>query len=296
MAKLRAVRKKPIVLSSDSDEDDSHIPPPERPKRGTLTKTSNGAARGEKKATRSQTRAASPKPSKAATTKKSPAKSPGKKPVYKPITSFFSNIPRSKSTQPTPSPEKPAISIEDVDDIHDSSDDARPTKPSNPLPVRKRPIAATAPTDQGSAVSNRQKFLRTASGARSTTPSSSQPARQDTEDRRPWTEKYGPVSLEELAVHKRKVADVRTWLSDVFDGKSRKRLLLLKGPAGGGKTTTMALLSKELGIDMHEWKNPTGSMSTSDNFVSATAQFEEFVGRTGTFGSLTDGFAQQSER
>jgi cell cycle checkpoint protein len=88
-------------------------------------------------------------------------------------------------------------------------------------------------------------------------------------------------------VHKRKVGDVRTWLTDVFGGKSRKRLLLLKGPAGSGKTTTMTLLSKELEIDMHEWKNPIGAMSTSDNFVSATAQFEEFVGRTGTFGSLT---------
>jgi cell cycle checkpoint protein len=48
----------------------------------------------------------------------------------------------------------------------------------------------------------------------------------------------------------------------------------------------MSLLSKELGIDIHEWKNPIGSMSTSENFASATAQFEDFVGRTGTFGSL----------
>ncbi|KAL1794649.1 hypothetical protein ACET3X_006465 [Alternaria dauci] len=295
MAKPRASRKKPIVLSSDSEADDSHSPPPTRSKRGTLTGLPTGA-HGEKKATRSQTRAASPTRSKTAatTTKstKSPAKSPAKtKPALKPITSFFSTVPRSQSLQPTPSPEKPAASIEAVDDafdddIFDSSDDAPPIKPSKPLPVRKRPIAATAPTDHASTVNSRQKFLRTASGARSVTPLSSQPARQDTEDRRPWTEKYGPVSLDELAVHKKKVADVRTWLADVFGGKSRKRLLLLKGPAGSGKTTTMSLLSKELDVEIHEWKNPIGSMSTSDSLVSATAQFEDFVGRTGTFGSL----------
>ncbi|KAF1830210.1 Rad17-domain-containing protein [Decorospora gaudefroyi] len=287
MAKLRAARKKPVVLSSDSEQNDSHSPPAERPKRDTLTSISN-RTRGEKKATRSQTRAASPTPSRAAPAKKAAAvKSPAKpRPIYKPITSFFSNVPRSQSGQPTPSPEKAAISIEDVDDILDSSDDARSAKPSHSLPVRKRPIAATALTDHPNALSSRQKFLRTASGARSTTPSSSEPSRQDTEDRRPWTDKYGPVSIEELAVHKRKVADVRTWLTDVFSGRSRKRLLLLKGPAGSGKTTTMSLLSKELEIHMHEWKNPTGSMSTPENFASATAQFEDFVRRTGTFGSL----------
>jgi len=300
MAKLRAPRKKPLVLESDDESDgrEALSPPPERSRRAaTLTATSTGP-RLPDRPTRSQARAASPKPSKPTTTKtsptkKAPANSPAKpKPTYKPITSFFSNVPRSESAQPTPSPEKYAASAEHVDDIVDSDidddDDVRPTKPPNPLPVRKRPIAATAPTGHGSSAAGRQKFLRTATGARSTPPplSSSQPAHQDVVDRRPWTEKYGPASLEELAVHKKKVADVRTWLSDVFSGKARKRLLLLKGPAGSGKTTTISLLSKELGIDMQEWKNPTGSLSTSDSFVSATAQFEDFVARTGTFGSL----------
>ncbi|EFQ92333.1 hypothetical protein PTT_10581 [Pyrenophora teres f. teres 0-1] len=113
-----------------------------------------------------------------------------------------------------------------------------------------------------------------------------QQQQQQLVDRRPWTEKYGPASLDELAVHKKKVADVRTWLSHVFSGKARKRLLLLKGPAGSGKTTTISLLSNELGIEMQEWKNPTGSMSTADSFVSVTAQFEDFVARTAAFGSL----------
>jgi cell cycle checkpoint protein len=287
MGKPRAARKQPVVLSSESEEEVSNTPPPRRLKRGTLLSVADGA-HGElnAKPSRGQTRRApSPKIS-ASSTQKSPAKSPAKaKPIYKPITSFFSNAPRSQALRPTPSPEKPAARREDVDDIFDSSDDDRPVKPPTTLPVRKRANPG-ASVDSDNAVTGRQKFLRTANGARSTPPPL-QPTRQDIPDRRPWTEKYGPTSLEELAVHKKKVADVRTWLEDVFSGRGRKRLLLLKGPAGSGKTTTMALLAKELGIDMHEWRNPTSSISTPDGFLSATAQFEDFVGRAGAFGSLT---------
>jgi cell cycle checkpoint protein len=286
MGKPRATRKQPVVIASDSDEEAPNSPPPRtRPKRGTLLSLTDGG-RGESKVSRAQTRrAASPKPT-TASSQKSPAKSPAKpKSIHKPITSFFSNVPRTQSLQPTPSPEKLATALENADDILDSSDDGRPVNPSSVLPVRKRPNAGP-PADHDNVLKSRQKFLRTASGARSTPPAS-QPAPQDTTDRRPWTERYGPGSLEELAVHKKKVADVRTWLTDVFDGRGRKRLLLLKGPAGSGKTTTMSLLTKELAIDMHEWKNPINSMATSDSFISATAQFDDFVGRTGTFGSLT---------
>lgn len=42
------------------------------------------------------------------------------------------------------------------------------------------------------------------------------------EDGRPWPEKYSPTNLEELAVHKKKVSDVRNWLEHVLDGRSRK--------------------------------------------------------------------------
>lgn len=38
-------------------------------------------------------------------------------------------------------------------------------------------------------------------------------------DRRPWAQRFGPSSLEELAVHKRKVGDVRNWLEEAFSGK-----------------------------------------------------------------------------
>lgn len=42
------------------------------------------------------------------------------------------------------------------------------------------------------------------------------------EDGRPWAERYAPRDLEELAVHKKKIADVRNWLEHVLAGRSRK--------------------------------------------------------------------------
>lgn len=42
------------------------------------------------------------------------------------------------------------------------------------------------------------------------------------DDMRPWADRYGPASTEELAVHKRKVADVRSWLDAVCHGRSKK--------------------------------------------------------------------------
>jgi cell cycle checkpoint protein len=40
-------------------------------------------------------------------------------------------------------------------------------------------------------------------------------------DRRPWPERYAPSNIEELAVHKKKVADVRSWLTAAFSGRTR---------------------------------------------------------------------------
>lgn len=42
------------------------------------------------------------------------------------------------------------------------------------------------------------------------------------EQLRPWTERFAPTNLGELAVHRKKVADVQKWLTDVFTGRSRR--------------------------------------------------------------------------
>ncbi|KAI6129591.1 Rad17 cell cycle checkpoint protein-domain-containing protein [Pisolithus croceorrhizus] len=83
------------------------------------------------------------------------------------------------------------------------------------------------------------------------------------EDDRLWVDKYEPSTEADLAVHKRKVEDVRRWLVEAFEGgpsrKLRKyrRILVLTGPAGTAKTTTLRVLSRELGFEILEWRNGT---------------------------------------
>ncbi|KAJ6088268.1 Checkpoint protein Rad17/Rad24 [Penicillium sp. IBT 16267x] len=105
-------------------------------------------------------------------------------------------------------------------------------------------------------------------------------------DHRPWAQRFAPLNLDELAVHKRKVADVRKSLEDAFAGRGRESLLVLRGPAGSGKTTTISLLSESLDFDILEWKNPAVSEYTAQDYVSVSTQFEEFLGRGDRFGGL----------
>lgn len=126
-------------------------------------------------------------------------------------------------------------------------------------------------------VSGSQKFMKKAANK--------QELKYD-EDTRPWAERFAPANLEELAVHKKKVSDVNAWLESVFGGQMRQRLLVLKGAAGTGKTTTVQLLAKSLDCEVLEWRNPLGSVASSEGFVSAAAQFEEFVGKGSKYGQL----------
>ncbi|TVY90965.1 Cell cycle checkpoint protein RAD17 [Lachnellula willkommii] len=170
---------------------------------------------------------------------------------------------------------------EDLDLISDGDDDVVESKSQSSLvglAARKRARGVEAfKAGDGNAPSMSQKFLK----------KPNPPAElKNEDDSRPWAERFAPVNLDELAVHKKKVSDVRGWLEDVTSGRMRQRLLLLKGQAGTGKTTTVQLLAKAMDCDVLEWRNPVGSVATSDGYLSMAAQFEEFMGRGGKFGQL----------
>ena len=80
-----------------------------------------------------------------------------------------------------------------------------------------------------------------------------------------------------MAVHVRKVDNARNWLKEAFEGgpsgvfkkyrvcvsypysrsllkNSSQRILLMTGRAGTGKTSTIRVLSRELGFEILEWK------------------------------------------
>ncbi len=69
--------------------------------------------------------------------------------------------------------------------------------------------------------------------------------------------------------------------------ESFQRLLILRGPSGSGKTTTVTLLSQALDLDLQEWQNPIGTKSASERMSSMSAQFEDFIERSGRFGKLS---------
>ncbi|KAJ3999073.1 Rad17 cell cycle checkpoint protein-domain-containing protein [Lentinula boryana] len=103
-------------------------------------------------------------------------------------------------------------------------------------------------------------------------PASAIPQRLNTQDKSQlWVDMYEPQSeVAELAVHVRKVENVRNWLRESLDGgpsgKLRKyrRVLVLTGPAGTAKSSTIRVLSEELKFEILEWKSSAG-----DTFVNA---------------------------
>ncbi|XP_054434436.1 cell cycle checkpoint protein RAD17 isoform X2 [Pteronotus mesoamericanus] len=94
-------------------------------------------------------------------------------------------------------------------------------------------------------------------------------SKKNLSENEPWVDKYKPETQHELAVHKKKIEEVETWLkAEVLERQSKQGgpILLITGPPGCGKTTTIKILSKELGIQVQEWINPVLPDFQKDDF------------------------------
>ncbi|KAK6002616.1 hypothetical protein QM012_001366 [Aureobasidium pullulans] len=294
MAQGRPRRKK-TVLSSSDDEDDSGptIDLEDAPAHDEPTETKPVRAsrsKGKAATSTSTTTEVSQSPSKPRQNrqpKKSVTEAQPKR-ANKSIFSFFTPAARrhqvssQDSTSPPASANADSKELDIEDDI--SADDATLSQPSQiAQTLRKRKLIKddTVDTNRDGLPAPSQKFRKVSDGTRK--PTNSTP---NTIDTRPWTERFAPVDLSELAVHKRKVTDVRNVLESALSDCPRPRLIILKGAAGTAKTTTVNLLAKEMGIGIMEWKSPVGTDATSNAFTSYSSQFEDFVFRSGKFAGL----------
>ncbi|CAM6052260.1 unnamed protein product [Sphagnum compactum] len=109
-----------------------------------------------------------------------------------------------------------------------------------------------------------------------------------------WTEKYSPHSVGDLAVHSKKIAEVRSWLEgqvlscQTLGNRRSNRMLILTGPAGVGKTAVIRVLAKALTLEILEWKTPTPTLwqehikhqvssGSSVPYMSKLDEFQSFL-------------------
>lgn len=105
-----------------------------------------------------------------------------------------------------------------------------------------------------------------------------------------WVDKYKPHSLAELAVHKKKVEDVKKWLEEKLKapkGAFGGWTLVLTGQAGVGKSATVKAIAAELGADLCEWTTPVPTLwaehvhaNSGLRYISKLEEFENFVEKT----------------
>ncbi|KAL1117389.1 hypothetical protein AAG570_004715 [Ranatra chinensis] len=98
-----------------------------------------------------------------------------------------------------------------------------------------------------------------------------------------WLDKFAPAKIDDLVVHKKKIEEVRGWLTGLRNNTpGGSRLLVVIGPTGCGKMTTVKIVCKQLKYSVIEWFG-------SDSQTSELVAFGDFITRATRYNSV---FAQ----
>ncbi|KIJ54035.1 hypothetical protein M422DRAFT_42307 [Sphaerobolus stellatus SS14] len=165
-----------------------------------------------------------------------------------------------RRTTVTSKKSKSKLNLETLDSYASTSKSASPTPPTSATQRSGRDLKkAPKPLSSFTRVPSFSSSIDTKGKGKTSPPTQTQTIVNQEEPL--WVDKYTPTDELQLAVHKRKVEEVRHWLEEAFEGgptgslKKYRRVLALTGHAGTGKTATLRVLAKEMGFEILEWSN-----------------------------------------
>ncbi|POY74924.1 hypothetical protein BMF94_1900 [Rhodotorula taiwanensis] len=252
---------------------------------------------------------------KASPSKKKPTKSA----TQFSISSFLPAAPQPRTTSKTGS-KLPKQAVEREDDRYEvvlSDDDPsdefkRPVVPRNrvkPAAATRKPtvldltaddddIQYTGSSSPAKPATKSKKFEKGKGKAKDPSPEDDDSANdaQLGGDDQLWVDKYAPATKDDLSIHPKKLADVENWFSEAFNPLNPKlakyrRVLVLSGPAGAGKTAVVRMLAKEKEAEVIEWKEGHSGRYANDDTdrESLVHRFTSFLARAGMAPALDFG-------
>jgi cell cycle checkpoint protein len=144
-----------------------------------------------------------------------------------------------------------------------SSDDKKNVSFSNPLskqedeeedrkpsPVRKRPRATTKAQNNTSSASSDENTM--------------------------WVDLYTPKTTKDLCIAPKKLKEVQEWIEAYEKNPATARkLLILVGSSGIGKSTMIRVLCREMGLDIREWNESIQPKSYTSSRASNNPYFQD---------------------
>lgn len=110
-----------------------------------------------------------------------------------------------------------------------------------------------------------------------------------------WIDKFEPKTCEEVAVHPKKLAELKNWLlhCETVHKQHPAQICLLTGPSGSGKTAAVRALARSQKYELQEWINPVDRdmiNTLGDQMSSYTGSqidfFKSFLFRSSRYKSL----------